>query len=84
MVTLAHLPGSVTMPPYTKVDRLQAAILRRIESGEFRPGDKLPSGSQLCAQYTVSMQVVRTVMDRLKTRGVVVGVPGSGYYVAAT
>lgn len=82
MVTLAHLPGSVTMPAhYTKTERLFAALVARIESGEFPPGSKLPSGSELCAEYDVSMQVVRRVTDRLKDRGVIEGVAGSGWYV---
>lgn len=84
VVTWAHLPGSVTTMshPYTKVDRLQAAITDLIESGEYPPGAKLPSQRELCDAHGVSLQVVRTALDRLKARGVVVGVPGSGYYVA--
>lgn len=81
MVTLAYLPGSETMSHYTKKARLRAALLARIDSGEFPPGSKLPSQSQLCREYDVSTQTVRSVMDELKARKIVVGVSGSGYYV---
>lgn len=69
------------MPAYTKTERLFAALTSRINSGEFPPGSKLPSGRELCEEYAVSMQVVRRVIDRLKDRGIVEGVAGSGYYV---
>lgn len=56
-------------------------IARQIESGVLKPGDKLPSTSQLCAQYEVSSTVIRFVMFRLKERGLVYGQPGRGVYV---
>jgi DNA-binding GntR family transcriptional regulator len=67
--------------PYSKADRLQEALLKRIELGEFPPGSKLPSWAELGEQYDVSAQTVRTVMERLKFLGVVEGVPGSGTFV---
>lgn len=81
MVALAYLPGSLTMPAYTKKDQMIEDLLRRIADGEFPPGSKLPSGTELIEQYVVSRQVVRSVIDHLKSTGVVVGVPGSGVYV---
>jgi len=46
-----------------------------------RPGVKLPSISQLQAQYEVSYGPVRTAMLILKAEGLVRGVPGEGVYV---
>jgi GntR family transcriptional regulator len=70
------------MPAQTKTDKLMAAIRHRIASGEFGPGDKLPSGTELVAQYDVSRMTVRMAMERLKAAGEVEFIAGSGYYVA--
>ncbi|WP_192581081.1 winged helix-turn-helix domain-containing protein [Micromonospora noduli] len=59
-----------------------SAIRTRIKAGEFGPGDKLPSGTELIAEYQVSRITVRMAMERLKAAGVVESIPGSGYYVA--
>lgn len=61
---------------------LAATIRGQIESGQLRPGDKLPSTRQLCAEYKVSAIVVRNAMIALKAEGWVEGVPGVGVYVA--
>ncbi|WP_229399754.1 winged helix-turn-helix domain-containing protein [Micromonospora okii] len=69
------------MPAYTKKQRLIDTLTGRIESGEYPPGGKLPSGTQLCAEFGVSRQVVRSAIDWLKARGLLEGVPGAGVFV---
>ena len=56
-------------------------IRAQITSGKLKPGDKLPSTSQLCAMYKVSTIVIRNAMITLKAEGFVEGVPGVGVYV---
>ncbi|WP_240944160.1 GntR family transcriptional regulator [Micromonospora thermarum] len=41
------------MPAYTKKQQLIDTLTKRIESGEYQPGAKLPSGTELCAQFGV-------------------------------
>jgi GntR family transcriptional regulator of arabinose operon len=67
--------------PYTKTDRLIAWVEDQIKTGKYKSGDKLPSGRELTEMHAVSTLTVKIAMDRLKSAGVVVGVPGSGYYV---
>ena len=69
------------MPAYTKKQQLINALTERIESGEYAPGSKLPSGTELCAEFNVSRQVVRSAVDWLKARGLVDGVAGAGVFV---
>jgi len=57
-------------------------IESQIESGRLKPGDKLPSTSQLCEKYSVSTIVVRNAMLHLKAKGRVTGVPGVATFVA--
>jgi GntR family transcriptional regulator/GntR family histidine utilization transcriptional repressor len=56
-------------------------IRAQITSGKLKPGDKLPSTSQLCQIYEVSTIVIRNAMITLKAEGFVEGVPGVGVYV---
>jgi GntR family transcriptional regulator len=82
VVGLSYLPRSMTMPAESKTDRLQRELERRIASGEYPPGSKLPSGAELREEFDVSQQVVRTAIDRLRMRGLVETVVGVGVYVA--
>ncbi|MFD0818982.1 winged helix-turn-helix domain-containing protein [Micromonospora zhanjiangensis] len=50
-------------------------------SGQLKPGDRLPSLSQLKAEYGVSDTVIRNVMLILKTEGLTEGRAGSGVFV---
>ncbi|MFG1674382.1 GntR family transcriptional regulator [Micromonospora sp. NPDC049282] len=68
------------MPAYTKKQRLIDTLTERIESGGYPPGAKLPSGTELCAEFDVSRQVVRSAVE-LKARGLVEGAPGAGVFV---
>lgn len=70
------------MPARSKKQQLIDDLLARMGSGEFPPGSKLPSHTQLCAEYGVSRQVVNAALDYLKHTNQVASVPGSGVYVS--
>ena len=55
---------------------------KRIRSGEFAPGEKLPAEARLAEQLAVSRAVVREAVARLKADGLVTSRQGSGVYVA--
>lgn len=55
---------------------------KRIRSGEFAPGEKLPAEARLAEQFAVSRAVVREAIARLKADGLVASRQGSGVYVA--
>ena len=59
-------------------------ILRQqIATGMLRPGDQLPSESQLCKLYRVSPMTVRRAINILVDQGVISTAPGSGTFVKA-
>ena len=61
-----------------------ANILRRqISEGIFRPGDQLPSESQLCRRFAISPMTVRRAINLLSDQGVVNTAQGRGTFVAA-
>jgi len=65
-------------------DRLAALLTARIDSGELRPNDRLPTEVQLAEAHGVSRTVVREAVSRLKSQGLLLSRQGSGVYVAAT
>ena len=59
-----------------------ANILRRqISDGAYRPGDQLPSESQLCRRYGISPMTVRRSINLLSDQGVVNTAQGRGTFV---
>jgi GntR family transcriptional repressor for pyruvate dehydrogenase complex len=64
-------------------DRLATLLGAQVESGQFKPGDRLPSEAQLAETHGVSRTVVREAVHQLKSRGLLRSRQGSGVYVAA-
>lgn len=68
-------------PPYLHI----AGELRaRIDSGELRAGEQVPSVTQLAEAYQVSRPTARRALDQLKKWGLTEGVPGWGTFVRET
>jgi GntR family transcriptional repressor for pyruvate dehydrogenase complex len=59
------------------------ALRKRIGAGEFSPGAKLPTESQLTAHFGVSRTVVREAIAALAAEGTVQSRQGAGVYVLA-
>ncbi len=75
---------AVTINPLDPVPvyRQLAGILRaRVEKGEFRPRQPLPSESQLMGEYGVSRGSVRHALQVLAEEGLTVTIQGRGTYV---
>ncbi|MET7706574.1 winged helix-turn-helix domain-containing protein [Micromonospora sp. NPDC005413] len=66
--------------PLSYVD-IAADIAARIKTGEYEPGAKLPSYTQLGDLYSVSFSTAARAVALLRDRGIVVGAPGRGVYV---
>lgn len=65
-------------------DRLALRLISQIESGAWRPGDRLPTEQQLAEAHGVSRTVVREAVHQLKSKALVISRQGSGVYVAQT
>lgn len=56
-------------------------VLEKIESGELKPNDRLPSESELCKIYSVGRNTIRRALSELSNDGVLRTVPGLGTFV---
>jgi GntR family transcriptional regulator, transcriptional repressor for pyruvate dehydrogenase complex len=66
----------------TLSDQVAQALLARIESGQLRPGEKLPSEAVLAVEFGVSRTVVREAVSRLKHEALLESRQGSGVFVS--
>jgi GntR family transcriptional repressor for pyruvate dehydrogenase complex len=64
------------------VQQVQNRMLRLIEDGTYKPGEKLPVEKDLCQQMSVGRGTVREAFRLLQARGYVEIKPGRGAFVA--
>ncbi|MFG2417105.1 GntR family transcriptional regulator [Streptomyces goshikiensis] len=69
-----------TQAPYA---RIAAELRGRIERGELRPGDRVPSTRAITQRWGVAMATASKVLATLGQEGLVRAVPGVGTVVAA-
>lgn len=58
-------------------------VRRKIESGEYRSGDKIPSENVLAKEFSISRQTVRQALGALENEGILRRMKGSGTYVSS-
>jgi GntR family transcriptional regulator len=66
-------------PLYSQIKGL---ILQSLQSGEWKPGEAIPSEMDLATRYRVSQGTVRKAIDELATSNLVVRRQGKGTFVA--
>jgi GntR family transcriptional regulator len=76
---LAVIDSTIPVPKY---HQLKQILREKIDSGEWMPGELLPSENELCAQYKVSRTTVRQTMAALVAEGLVTREQGRGTFVA--
>lgn len=65
-------------PPYQQVaNHLRAAIL----TGDYGPGERLPTGGQLAATYDVARMTVQKALQVLRDENLIISRQGSGVFV---
>lgn len=62
--------------------QLKRELLRLIEEGKLKPGDKIMSESELCEKYNISRITARRAIDDLAKEGYLRKVPGKGTFVS--
>jgi GntR family transcriptional regulator len=62
--------------------QIKGLILQSLQSGEWRPGESIPSEMDLAARYRVSQGTVRKAIDELAAENLLVRRQGKGTFVA--
>lgn len=78
MLDLGEVDRSDDRPPYRQI----AGLLRdRIKLGRLKPGEQLPSESELIQHFGVARMTVRQAIQELRGEGIVVAEQGKGVFV---
>lgn len=85
MSRLARLPGAVAAdsPTFSPLYRqIKVLLTRGLQAGEWKPGELIPSETELAARFGVSQGTVRKAIDELAAENLVVRRQGKGTFVA--
>ena len=72
------IQGDSKVPKYQQVIDL---IKSDIEQGIFKRGERIPSINETSEDFYLSRDTVEKAYNKLREQGIVVSVPGKGYYV---
>ncbi|SAL24260.1 GntR family transcriptional regulator [Caballeronia sordidicola] len=81
-------PGAADVAPASSptfsplYQQIKALITQGLESGEWKPGEIIPSEVELAARYKVSQGTVRKAIDELSADNLLVRRQGKGTFVA--
>jgi GntR family transcriptional regulator, histidine utilization repressor len=70
---------ATSVPGYEQV---KTFVQSRIRAGQWRPGDRVPSETELVKQFSLSRMTVNRALRELAAQGLIVRVRGSGTVVA--
>jgi len=73
-------PGTPAFSPLYQ--QIKGLILQSLQSGEWKPGEAIPSEMDLAARYRVSQGTVRKAIDELAAEHLLVRRQGKGTFVA--
>ncbi len=80
---LAETAGEGSAPAFSPLyQQIQQLILQRLEAGDWKPGEAIPSEMDLAARFRVSQGTVRKAIDELAADNLVVRRQGKGTFVA--
>lgn len=76
-------PATIHSPTFSPLYRqIRGLITRSLESGEWGPGEVIPSESELAARFGVSQGTVRKAIDEMAAENLLVRRQGKGTFVA--
>lgn len=77
-------PGTSPSPTFSPLYRqIKSLLLQRLESGEWRPGEAIPSEGELATRFGVSQGTVRKAIDELAAENHLLRRQGKGTFVAS-
>ncbi|TSA34965.1 MAG: GntR family transcriptional regulator [Porphyromonadaceae bacterium] len=68
-------------PSTPKYRQIIETILQKIQVGDLKKGEKIPSLNMLCKRYGLSQDTVLMAYNELKAKGIITSQVGKGYYI---
>lgn len=79
----AVVPGNAAAPTFSPLyQQIKALITQGLQSGEWKPGELIPSEVELANRFKVSQGTVRKAIDELASENLLVRRQGKGTFVA--
>ena len=79
----ADTSPAATAPAFSPLyQQIKGLILQNLQSGEWKPGESIPSEMELATRYRVSQGTVRKAIDELANDNLLVRRQGKGTFVA--
>ncbi len=75
---VAKIDPTGKLPPYRQVADI---IAGRIRAGELPPGSRIPTESELIAEFEIARSTARRAVSWLRDQGMIETVPTRGSYV---
>lgn len=76
---MGQINANTPIPLYFQ---LQEILRDKLENGQWKPGEHLPSEEELCTEFNVSRVTVRNALSRLSMEGLIERSAGKGTIVA--
>ena len=61
--------------------QLKDSILKALQEGTLKPGDKLPTEEELCERFSISRPVIRQAYSELISDGIISRIKGKGSFI---
>lgn len=81
LANIFNIDETAGIPKYRQIIN---SVCMAIEQGMLHRGDKIASINQICGAFSLSRDTVLLAFNELRSRGIVISVPGKGYYIERT
>ena len=78
MINFIRIENNSSVPKYKQIID---SMLEAIDRNDIKVNQKMPSLTQICKHFDLSRDTVLTAYNELKAKGILISMPGKGYYL---
>jgi len=84
MAILTDIISIDTESAVSKYRQIVQSVMKAIDGGRLKTGDKIPSINDICKNLKLSRDTVVIAYNELKSLGIIASAPGKGFFVTTT